>query len=292
MLYRITAPRAPTMPRKYLNFTTPIGINLAAAGRTGVGGFLIHELGFRDDLTGWNHHGVDSPFWRLYHNPRPGCSLRHDGRRIALDADHLVLIPADTVFDCVQECPRATHLWVHFSVTRAARPTFAGPQIIALNPLTRPVLGEILRLASTQDAARDLPRVHHLVASLLHLAFAHVPSPATPPLPEKLSELLALVENSPHGDLSNRFLAARAGMSVERFIRWFKEHLGQTPAAFVATARINLAREALALSDKSIEQIAEQFGFGNRHYFSRVFAHHVGCGPAEFRLRQRRKHGR
>ena len=81
-------------------------------------------------------------------------------------------------------------------------------------------------------------------------------------------------------------------MSVERFIRAFREHTGQTPAVHVLRTRVRLAGEALALTDKTIDQIAVEFGFPNRHYFSRMFARQVGCGPGEFRARQRvRKDG-
>jgi len=81
-------------------------------------------------------------------------------------------------------------------------------------------------------------------------------------------------------------------MSVERFIRTFREHTGQTPAAYVLSTRIRLAGEALALTDKTVDQIAIETGFPNRHYLTRMFARQVGCGPAEFRARQRERKGR
>ena len=64
-----------------------------------------------------------------------------------------------------------------------------------------------------------------------------------------------------------------------------------TPAAYVTSARVRLARQQLALTSKSIEQIANATGFPNRHYFTRVFTRQVGCGPAEFRARQQRRRG-
>ena len=69
--------------------------------------------------------------------------------------------------------------------------------------------------------------LYHLASALVHLAFARLPVPLSHRLPERLVELLDLVQRAPHGDLSNPFLAARAGMGVERFIRWFGEHVGQ-----------------------------------------------------------------
>jgi transcriptional regulator GlxA family with amidase domain len=111
-------------------------------------------------------------------------------------------------------------------------------------------------------------------------------------MPERLLEVLSLIQRAPHTDLSNAFLAERAGMSLERFIRVFREHAGITPAAYVLSTRLRLAGESLALSDKTIDQIAVENGFPNRHYFTRMFARQFGCGPAEFRARQHRRRGR
>lgn len=55
---------------------------------------------------------------------------------------------------------------------------------------------------------------------------------------------------------------------------------------------VDLAGEALALTDKTIGQIAIETGFPNRHYMSRMFARQVGCGPAEYHARQRERKGR
>jgi AraC-like DNA-binding protein len=126
---------------------------------------------------------------------------------------------------------------------------------------------------------------------VLHTSFSRLPLPALSPHPQRLAELLALIESAPHGELGNAFLAKRAGMSLEKFIRWFRTQVGQTPAAYVAETRVRLAKQRLALTDKSIDEISADAGFPNRHYFSRVFARQVGCGPAEFRKRQSERKG-
>jgi hypothetical protein len=59
--------------RKYLNYTTPWGVDLARVATAGWTPFLIHESGYQPALENWNHQGVDSPFWRFYYNPKPSC---------------------------------------------------------------------------------------------------------------------------------------------------------------------------------------------------------------------------
>lgn len=276
--------------RKYLNYTTPWGVDLARVAKSGWTPFLIHESGYQSALEGWNHEGVDSPFWRFYHNPRAGCHLGFQGRDIPLTPDRCVLIPADTIFDCCGPVP-ACHFWLHFTTTRPGALIPAAPIVIPMDGVLRALVKAAI--STHGEPACDLRdhRLHHHSAALLHSAFARLECAAPLRMPERLLEVLALIERAPHGDLSNPFLAEHAGMSIERFIRAFREHVGRTPAAHVTATRVRLAGEALALTDKSIDQIAFECGFPNRHYLSRVFARQIGCGPAEFRRRQRDRKG-
>ncbi len=276
--------------RNYLNFTTPTGVELTAVAKSGLSSFLIHECGYRPSLTGWNHEGVDSPFWRFYYNPSAGNFIRFKGEKISLQPDRVLLIPAYTVFDCCGPAP-AQHFWIHFSVTRPGAIALTEPVVINVDATIRPALKSALELQASAPSELRAQRLYHVAAALLHLSFSQLDAQLSRRFPDKLHDLLGLVHGAPHSDLSNSFLAARAGMSVEKFIRWFKQHLRQTPANYVSQARIGLACDALALSDKSIEQVADELGFPNRFYFSRVFARQMGCGPAEFRQRHRTRKG-
>ena len=277
--------------RNYLNFTTPSGVNFSAVAQSDYSAFLIHETGHLSPVPNWNHPGVDSPFWRFYYNPQPGCFVRYRDQEIPLDENSVVLIPANTVFDCCGPVD-AEHFWIHFTVNRHDNAVLQGPQVLAVDETLRALLGDALQVHQNREDALRVQRLYHLSAALLHTSFGRLNMPLASTLPAALTELLALIDKAPHSDLSNPFLARRAGLSVEKFIRWFREHLAQTPAAYVMSARVRLAKQLLALSDKSVDQIAVEAGFPNRHYFSRVFAREVGCGPAEFRLRQGRRRGR
>ncbi|MBK8094486.1 MAG: helix-turn-helix transcriptional regulator [Verrucomicrobiaceae bacterium] len=272
--------------RKYLNYTTPWGVDLARVATAGWTPFLIHESGYQPKLDGWNHSGVDSPFWRFYYNPKPGCHLRFQGQKIPLEPKTAILIPADTVFDCVGPVP-ACHYWLHFTTSRPGVSFPAAPMPFPVDDTMRCLLAQLIE---THQSHADGHRLLHLASALLHVVFAKLNVPSQT-LPERLSEVLALIARSPQMKLSNHFLAERAGMSIERFIRSFREHTGHTPAAYILLTRIRLAGEALALTDKTIDQIAIETGFPNRHYLSRMFARNVGCGPAEYRARQRERKG-
>jgi AraC-like DNA-binding protein len=279
-----------TRRRKYLNYTTPWGVDLARAAQAGWSSFLIHECGYQSALDDWNHQAVDSPFWRFYHNPKPGCHLLFDGRQIPLGPDSCVLIPADTVFDCCGPVA-ACHLWLHFTVSHPGRAIHPAPLIIPMDTVLQTLARAVIETHQLQpDDARN-QRLLHEGTALLHAAFARARFPTSDRLPDRLLEIISLIQRAPHSNLSNPLLAARAGMSVEAFIRAFRQHAGETPAAYVSNTRVRLAEQLLALTDKSVEQIAMECGFPNRHYLSRVFSKRIGCGPAEFRARQHRRKG-
>lgn len=276
---------------QYLNYTTPVGVPLAQVARSGWSAFLIHESGYRPGMSNWNHPGVDSPFWRFYHNRTPGCHVLHQGNILPLKPETCLLIPANTLFDCCGPAP-ADHLWIHFTVGRLAGGSLSGPVMLPMDDLLSPLVEAVIRSHASAPGERRDHQLYHQAAAVLHAGFARLEPPPSTRLPDRLLDILTLIQKAPHSRLSNAFLADRAGMSLEGFIRTFRQHTGQTPAAYVTATRLRLAGEALVLTDRTIDQIAVEHGFPNRHYFTRLFARHNGCGPAEFRARQERKRGK
>ncbi|KAA2301707.1 helix-turn-helix transcriptional regulator, partial [Clostridioides difficile] len=65
-------------------------------------------------------------------------------------------------------------------------------------------------------------------------------------------------------------MARMAGLSVNHFIRTFKRQLNMTPIEYILKLRMAKAKQLLFSSDK-IKEIAEQVGYKDEHYFSRVF---------------------
>ena len=261
------------------------GIRLGAAEQLGFTTFTIHECGYHAHGSNWNYLDVLSPFWRLYHNDAPGCHVRFGRETFPLTPDRLLLVPDATLFDCVCKT-RAPHLWLHFSPLQT---TSAFPRRPTALPLTAPLrllVESVIRARTAADSPLARQHLYHLCAALLHSTFASLDIPIAPEQPERLDEILRFLHSQFAGDLSNTVLARRAVMAESVFIRWFKEHTALTPALYVQQARARQAAQLLALTDRTIEQIAADCGFPNRYYFTRVFRRHLGCGPAEYRKRQ------
>ncbi len=77
--------------------------------------------------------------------------------------------------------------------------------------------------------------------------------------------------------------AKLCGMSPGRFSVVFKEATGKTPQRFIEDIRISKAREMLINTSLSMSCVAENVGFRDPLYFSRVFRRSVGMSPTEYR---------
>mgnify|MGYP002778279417 CR=1 FL=1 len=261
---------------------TGIGTHLQSMSRGGAPEFFLHEFGNREIHPNWNARGVLSPFWRLYHNTQSGAKIWHDGREIPLENDKIWLIAENTRFDCQATRP-VPHLWLHFTL----RPTYAfdvrAPLCVPLDGTLAALLG-VLRAQTLPPLSEiALRKLFFSGMALLHATFAVAELPAAKPLPPALREVVRKIERSPRENLSNERLSRLCGLSTGGFTRLFAQHLGVSPSLYVRRTRLNYASRLLAFTEMSIEQIAEETGFPNRHYFTRMFVRHFGSGPATFR---------
>jgi transcriptional regulator GlxA family with amidase domain len=100
---------------------------------------------------------------------------------------------------------------------------------------------------------------------------------------ETLAPLLGWIADNLDQDLSVEALADRAAMSPRTFARRFRAETGTTPHSWVTHQRVLRAEELLERTDRSIDWIAGEVGFGNaatlRHHFSRI----RGVSPQRYR---------
>jgi AraC-like DNA-binding protein len=87
-------------------------------------------------------------------------------------------------------------------------------------------------------------------------------------------------------DLSQ--LAAAAATSKFHFVRVFDQITGTTPHHFLASLRIQRAKELLLNSEESITDICLQVGYSSLGSFSKTFRALVGVSPQEFRALPKR----
>lgn len=81
-------------------------------------------------------------------------------------------------------------------------------------------------------------------------------------------------------------LAKAVSLSPSRFAARFSAAFGDSPMAYVARWRMNVACRLLADSRMGVEQVAAEVGYESAAAFSRAFKKHLGAAPADWRAQQ------
>lgn len=96
----------------------------------------------------------------------------------------------------------------------------------------------------------------------------------------RVKDVLRLIRNHYHEDITLDDMAASAHMNKRYFCRYFREMMGKTPIQYLNYYRIECACELLSTSERSVSEVALSCGFNNISYFIRVFAAHKGTTPS------------
>jgi AraC-like DNA-binding protein len=78
-------------------------------------------------------------------------------------------------------------------------------------------------------------------------------------------------------------LAEHVSLSPGYFSVLFKEHTGVSPIRYLNKIKVDYAKELLRNTALPIKQIAEDSGFKDSFYFSRLFLKETGLSPRDFR---------
>jgi len=99
----------------------------------------------------------------------------------------------------------------------------------------------------------------------------------------KLSTALQYIDANLTKELTITELSDLVHHHPNYFIRFFKNHLGMTPMAYIYERRLEKAKQLLMTSDMSIGEIAMATGFHDIFHFSKAFKKRIGVAPSEFR---------
>lgn len=103
-----------------------------------------------------------------------------------------------------------------------------------------------------------------------------------------LSRARQVIEDEFRTTLRVDDLASLAHMSRAHFLRRFKREFGISPIDYQRQLRMTAAKRLLLATDWGAKEIAEELGYSNVHYFTKVFSDQVGVSPIRFRKRERR----
>ena len=98
-----------------------------------------------------------------------------------------------------------------------------------------------------------------------------------------LSNVLRIIdERMNDGTFSIEAFSFEAGYSATQFYRLIKRLTGQSPNAFLRTARLKRASLMLEQKEDNVSQVAYAVGFSSLSYFNKCFKKEFGVTPGQF----------
>ena len=92
-----------------------------------------------------------------------------------------------------------------------------------------------------------------------------------------------------YGDrITNLDLAKACGLSVRAFERQFRAAYECSPHDYIRQLRVRMSCSALVFSQKSLAQVASEFGFADQSHFTKEFRRVIGGTPRDYRARYQR----
>lgn len=101
--------------------------------------------------------------------------------------------------------------------------------------------------------------------------------------PSTIKMILSEMRQNYTADITLTDLAQKYQISPGYLSRLIKEELQLSFSEYIASKRIQKAKELLAEENLSIEEIAERVGYNDYYYFTKVFTKIAGISPSKYR---------
>ena len=210
----------------------------------------------------------------LYQEPALLAAMRRGDRSEAMRIINHVLVHIYSAGEERSDLLKGLLLELVVMISRAA---------IEAGAMPSDVLGTNFKLLTELAGIDD----DEQLAAWLRKAFDHLFSTIqrqknfTPPL--LIGKALDFMRENLHREITRDETAQHAGISPSHFSHLLKERTGRSFTELLRQCRVNLACELLLHSQATLVAIADNCGFCDQSYFTRVFRDVKGVTPGQFR---------
>ena len=245
-------------------------------------------------LAKWQYHDLAAPFWRIYCNFNDAAWFIANGKKYRLEPGRVFLISPDTSFSS-ESSGEVDHFYLHF---QASEPFDLCSGVIMAWEDDASLLEQVEDLKKLleyedDDNGPEKKNAQHMELSMRCMLLAQTMLLRVPRQKlqrrwsdKRVLKVIEFMEVHYPERLTNQMFADIADMNPNAFARLFKEETGLAPQRFLMHKRIKEACLQLRYSKYTIDEIAENTGFCDRHYFSRIFTKMRCMSPANFRKMQ------
>lgn len=136
-----------------------------------------------------------------------------------------------------------------------------------------------------ENSGKSIENMMRFVRYVLEAAMECVAKAAD--INDAINVALKYIDDNISSDLSRESIAKLMYLNPDYFSRLFKKRMGCSVGTYIRDRRLELAKELLVYSNKSIGMIAYDIGYESMSYFSQIFKKYTGVRPKEYRMKKR-----
>ena len=261
----------------------------------------------------WNYANVISPYFRIYYIDEGEGFVSSRQENIKLEKGYLYIIPSFTL--CHLHCSDyLSQYFLHFFEESEGISIFEYNRKIIKVPVCKTDIINFERLLEINPGRginrSDNPQVYeknayyksyqdlnNIVSDPIYfetqgiilqfisrfLSSDRFKSQHTSPIPSKILDAIRHIQLNLKKNITVGDLAKRANLQHDYFSRLFLQFTGERPLAYIHEKRIEQAQYLIATTSLSFSEIAEETGFENVPYFSKIFKKITSLTPGEYK---------
>ncbi|RFS26748.1 AraC family transcriptional regulator [Chitinophaga silvatica] len=261
----------------------------------------------------WNYKNVISPYFRIYYIDAGEGEIFNTTDRIILEPGFLYIIPSFTLCNLLcsnylsqyfvqffEESSDGISLFEHNRSMLKVKATDIDilnfKRLLEINP-GRGINGsdnpKVYEKNTFYKAYQELnnrqnmstfTETHGILLQLVsRFLTQEIFRSETLQIPAKILNSISYIQLNLQHELTVNFLAQRANLHTDYFSRLFFQHTGERPAKYIQEKRIERAQYLMVTTQMTFAEIANQTGFENVFYFSKIFKKVTGMSPGRYK---------
>ncbi|MBE6955906.1 MAG: AraC family transcriptional regulator [Ruminococcaceae bacterium] len=233
----------------------------------------------------WHSDFARVTFSRIYYVCKGEADVVCNGTPHHLTPGNIYFVPAgsDFSYSCEEYMEK---LYIHVSVLQKNRYDLFSrlKECVVLPGLSREEFRRLCRCVGSADANDMMYLKAHLHDLLMRVVDKSGVDLGRPEVYAPLTErALEYMEEHLSCGLTVKQVAQALRVSADRLQRTFQQDVKLSVGRYITKRVLYAAEERLRISDDSIQDISEHFGFCDQFYFSRRFADYFGVSPRRYR---------
>lgn len=146
-------------------------------------------------------------------------------------------------------------------------------------------LGRLEQIADKVVEGLDVEEMLSLLMEMGNVVLGEKKSEITGNIRDYVKEAVAYINENYFEELTLSGLSEKYAVESSYFSRLFKQQTGENLMLYIASRRMEKAKELMQREDINIAEVAFMVGYDDYTYFSKVFKRHTGVSPREYRNR-------